>query len=173
MAKKPFMFGGKESAKEESAEKKLGKKAYLKGEKSEGEKNPKFPAKFKCGGKAKRYAEGGEVEGGQEYSGSVEDAMATAKARMAEKDAEYAAKYGSQESTPAPKAKPRVAKPSAPKASKLSKPDYDTFGKSATGLKRSDVSGDISVPRSRRFAAGGQVRGTGAASKGKKFSGVF
>lgn len=41
--KKPFPFAGKESKREESAEKKLGKAAYLRGEKREGEKNPKFP----------------------------------------------------------------------------------------------------------------------------------
>lgn len=42
-------FFGKESKKEEKAEKKLGKKAYAKGEKSEGEAMP-----FKRGGKAKK-----------------------------------------------------------------------------------------------------------------------
>jgi len=38
------IFAGKESKKEEKTELKVGKKAYLKGEKAEGEKSPKFPA---------------------------------------------------------------------------------------------------------------------------------
>lgn len=41
--KKPNPFAGKESKREEAAEKKLGKAAYLRGEKREGEKGPKFP----------------------------------------------------------------------------------------------------------------------------------
>lgn len=41
--KKPNPFAGKESRREEAAEKKLGKAAYLRGEKREGEKGPKFP----------------------------------------------------------------------------------------------------------------------------------
>ena len=40
--KKPNPFAGKESKREEAAEKKLGKAAYLRGEKREGEKSPKF-----------------------------------------------------------------------------------------------------------------------------------
>jgi len=40
MATKPaFLFKGKESKKEESAEKKVGKAAYMKGEKAEGSKS--------------------------------------------------------------------------------------------------------------------------------------
>ncbi len=48
--KKPaFLFAGKESKKEEAAEKKLGKAAYARGEKKEGEKMPaKSSAKKKC-----------------------------------------------------------------------------------------------------------------------------
>lgn len=41
--KKPLPFAGKESKREEKAEKKFGKAAYMKGERKEGEKNPKFP----------------------------------------------------------------------------------------------------------------------------------
>lgn len=41
------VFAGKESKKEEKAELKMGKKAYMKGEKAEGEKKPKYPAKAK------------------------------------------------------------------------------------------------------------------------------
>lgn len=70
MAKKPLMFGGKESAREERAEKRVGPKAYAAGEKREGEKPPfgaKKAAPFGAkkappfGGKAKPFAEGGEV----------------------------------------------------------------------------------------------------------------
>lgn len=52
-AKKPFPFMGKESKKEEKAEKKVGAKAYMKGEKAEGEKFPaaKFPRSAKKVGK--------------------------------------------------------------------------------------------------------------------------
>lgn len=46
------LFAGKESKKEEKAEKKVGKKAYAAGEKSEGERG------FKCGGKVKVKAKG-------------------------------------------------------------------------------------------------------------------
>lgn len=56
MAKGKAPFFGKESAKEERAEKKMGKAAYMRGERSEGE------AGFKCGGKAKGYAKGGGIE---------------------------------------------------------------------------------------------------------------
>lgn len=52
-------FKGKESEKEEAAEKRMfpGKKAYAKAEaKFEGEK-------YKCGGKVKKYAVGGSVRG--------------------------------------------------------------------------------------------------------------
>lgn len=46
MATKKFVpFTGKESKKEESAEKKVGKSAYMRGEKKEGEKKPSFPPK--------------------------------------------------------------------------------------------------------------------------------
>lgn len=41
--KKPNPFAGKESKREEAAEKKLGKAAYLRGEKREDDKGPKFP----------------------------------------------------------------------------------------------------------------------------------
>lgn len=41
--KKPNPFAGKESKREEVAEKKLGKAAYLRGEKREDDKGPKFP----------------------------------------------------------------------------------------------------------------------------------
>jgi hypothetical protein len=261
------MFGGKESAKEELAEAKalksgkISKSQYVAGEKSEGESkgvakkanaiksgklSPSAYAKgekpFKCGGKVKKYAEGGEVEGGDSgytYDESV-DPMVAAKARMAEKDAEYAAKYGSQsESTPAPKAKPKakadtgvrdygtfktsrlsaaenadfdksVARKKAQdkaagvtdygtfKTSKLSPSENADFDKSAAkkayasavensapvkavsdrfkgagSVSRKDLGDDVSVPRSKRFAEGGMVRGTGAATKGKKFSGVY
>ena len=47
MAMKPNPFTGKETKKNEAAELKTGKKAYIKGEKAEGEKNPKWPAKGK------------------------------------------------------------------------------------------------------------------------------
>jgi hypothetical protein len=43
--KPPFLFKGKESAKEEKAEKKVGPAAYKRGEKAEG---PKAHAKKKC-----------------------------------------------------------------------------------------------------------------------------
>lgn len=48
MATKPaFLFKGKESKKEEAAEKKLGKKAYMAGEKKEGAKSTsKTPPQF-------------------------------------------------------------------------------------------------------------------------------
>lgn len=47
MATKPaFLFKGKESAKEESAEKKVGKAAYARGEKKEAAKAP--ATKRKC-----------------------------------------------------------------------------------------------------------------------------
>ena len=50
--KKPaFLFKGKESKKEESAEKKLGKKAYMAGEKKEGAKSTSKPSMYKKGGK--------------------------------------------------------------------------------------------------------------------------
>jgi hypothetical protein len=46
MATKPaFLFKGKESKKEEKAEKSVGKKAYMAGEKKEGEKPGKKKAK--------------------------------------------------------------------------------------------------------------------------------
>jgi hypothetical protein len=49
MATKPaFLFKGKESAKEEKAEKKVGKAAYARGEKREGEKFPMKKAGKKC-----------------------------------------------------------------------------------------------------------------------------
>jgi len=51
--KKPNPFAGKESGKEESAEKKLPPWLYKKGEKSEGE--------MACGGKVKKMAKGGSV----------------------------------------------------------------------------------------------------------------
>lgn len=42
--KKPaFLFGGKESKKEESAEKKVGAKAYARGERAEGKKSTSKP----------------------------------------------------------------------------------------------------------------------------------
>ena len=48
MASKPaFLFKGKESKKEEKAEKKVGKAAYAKGEKAEGEKSKFVPFKKK------------------------------------------------------------------------------------------------------------------------------
>ena len=48
MATKPAnLFKGKESKKEESAEKKVGKAAYMRGEKREGEK-PATSGKRKC-----------------------------------------------------------------------------------------------------------------------------
>lgn len=54
MATKPaFLFKGKESKKEEAAEKKVGKKAYAAGEKKEGAKSTSKPMPFKCGGKVK------------------------------------------------------------------------------------------------------------------------
>ena len=53
--KKPNPFAGKESGKEESAEKKLPPWLYKKGEKSEGE--------MACGGKVKKMAKGGSVDG--------------------------------------------------------------------------------------------------------------
>ena len=54
MATKPaFLFKGKESKKEESAAKKVGKKAYAAGEKKEGAKSTSKPMPFKCGGKVK------------------------------------------------------------------------------------------------------------------------
>lgn len=52
--KKPNPFIGKESAKEEKAEKKFSPAMYRKGEKSEGEA-------MKCGGKVKKMAKGGYV----------------------------------------------------------------------------------------------------------------
>lgn len=49
MATKPaFLFKGKESAKEEKAEKKVGKAAYARGEKREGEKMPAKKFGKKC-----------------------------------------------------------------------------------------------------------------------------
>lgn len=49
MATKPaFLFKGKESAKEEKAEKKLGPKGYAAGEKREMKVAPKAHAKKKC-----------------------------------------------------------------------------------------------------------------------------
>ncbi len=53
MATKPaFMFKGKESKKEEAAEKKMGKKAYMAGEKREGAMSTSKTTKsYKCGGK--------------------------------------------------------------------------------------------------------------------------
>lgn len=54
MATKPaFLFKGKESKKEEAAEKKMGKKAYAAGEKKEGAKSTSKPMPFKFGAKAK------------------------------------------------------------------------------------------------------------------------
>lgn len=48
MATKPaFLFKGKESKKEEAAEKKMGKKSYMAGEKKEKASTSKMPAKFK------------------------------------------------------------------------------------------------------------------------------
>lgn len=53
--KKPaFLFKGKESAKEEAAEKKVGKSAYMRGEKAEGKKSSSKPFPFKAGGKTKK-----------------------------------------------------------------------------------------------------------------------
>lgn len=48
MASKPaFIFKGKESKKEEMAEKKVGKAAYARGEKAEGQKSKSAPFKKK------------------------------------------------------------------------------------------------------------------------------
>lgn len=41
--KKPNPFAGRESKKEEKAEKKMGKAAYMKGEKAEGKKSTSMP----------------------------------------------------------------------------------------------------------------------------------
>lgn len=46
--KKPNPFAGRESKKEEKAEKKLGKMAYMKGEKAEGKKSTSKPFGKKC-----------------------------------------------------------------------------------------------------------------------------
>jgi len=52
-AKPAFLFKGKESKKEEKAEKKVGKAAYAKGEKAEKPKSTSKPMAFKKGGAVK------------------------------------------------------------------------------------------------------------------------
>jgi len=46
--KPPFLFKGKESAKEEKSEKKMPPKAYASGERKEAKANPKVHGKKKC-----------------------------------------------------------------------------------------------------------------------------
>ena len=63
--------------------------------------------------RVKRYEEGGELDaGGQQYEGDDISALMTAKQRMAERDAEYAAQHAAAPKEPSA----RVAK-SAPKRS--------------------------------------------------------
>ena len=64
--------------------------------------------------KMKRCAEGGEIE----YEGTEEDAMATAKARIAQKDAEYAAKRAAEEAAAPAPVKRAAAKPAVSRAAK-------------------------------------------------------
>lgn len=141
--------------------------------------------------KARRYEDGGEIESDvQRYSGTDEDAMATAKARMAERDAEYAAKQAAMpKAAPVRKAAPKPALSKAPyaedapaknpsvKAARVSDSDIARAKSMASpaGMSRADVSGsDLSVPRSKRTPAmkkGGSVKkfakGGGIEQRGK------
>ena len=96
MARKPPPFMGKESKAEEASEKKKfpGKKAYAKAEaKFEGEKMPKFA----CGGKTKRYADGGDIPEGGRFD---EDTYARAR--------RFVESGGQSEDVDTPAAKPSV-----------------------------------------------------------------
>ena len=194
MAKKPMMFGGKESASEERAEKRVGAKAYAAGEKKEGEKPNPFGAKkaapfgakpkpkpFACGGKVRKYAEGGEVDAPvasvrEGANSNIDDDVRARAMAFVNKASAPAAK-------PKPKAYPEAGPVRAAGKMKLSDkyPEPGPVREAAANPLRTRKTNNPMSPRfgeGRRdpntllpvkYAGGGMVRGAGAATKGKKF----
>ena len=192
MARKLPPFMGKESKAEEASEKKKfpSKKAYAKAEaKFEGEKM----SKFACGGKTKRYADGGGIPEGGKF-----DADTYARARK------FVESGGQSEDIDTPAAKPsvrRVATTPAPKAvatpsstpmaqyrpgtttpADSDLPYANVGNRIFTGTDRKQPGSPASAVRAMRAtkaddryvsggkvkkaASGGSVRGVGAAKRG-------
>lgn len=153
--KNPFV--GKESAKEEAAERKKfpSKKAYAKAEaKFEGEKMPKFA----CGGKVKRYADGGEIEEGPNENISDDTRARAMKFARGEMGSEAPAKPSSKAAPkPAPKPAPRSAGTPAGTGSAMreeapSKPTFSRVPGPAAGSRADKAIKTYEAPTDDQYA---------------------
>lgn len=110
--------------------------------------------------KAKCYAEGGDM---QEYEGDDISALTTAKQRMAERDAEYAARQAAEEKPPAAAVMPRRAKPKARPApvARPTRPMPDVPPFAEEGLRRPAMTAPAV-----QAAAEAMRRGAGAMGRG-------
>ena len=187
MAKKPMMFGGKEAA---AGEKKAGEKPNPFGAKKAApfgaKKAAPFggkPKPFACGGKVRKYAEGGEVD---EPVASVREG---ANSNIDDDVRARAMAFVNKASAPAvkPKPKPKAYPEAGPVRAagkmKLSDkyPEPGPVREAAANPLRTRKTNNPMSPRfgeGRRdpntllpvkYAGGGVVRGAGAATKGKKF----
>lgn len=161
-AKGKALFGGKESKVEEAKEKKAfpSKKAYAKAEsKFEGEKP------FKCGGKVKKYAEGGlaeigDVEEGKPEGGRFSEdtyARARAFAKAAEREEPVkASKPEPKEEVIQPRAKADYGNESR-RAPAATNPDYGNEGRREVPKTKAQKMDDVFAGVRRGIDAGGKL----------------
>ena len=128
-AKMANLFAGRETAKEEAAERKKfpSKKAYAKAEaKFEGEKMPKFA----CGGKVKRYEDGGVIEGPNK---NIDDDTRARAMKFARGEMGSEAPAAKPAAKAAPRASRLVPAKTAPKVAEYKPEPPKTFDPNVVG----------------------------------------